>query len=88
MGVKYIKVNRRTLTILRVSSKRMNMIDIANPRPAVRNASATPTTITKGRVIASACPEIQHTRDKGSKPMKKFARPANADEIAKICGGT
>jgi len=60
------------------------MIEIASPRPAVSSASATPTTITNGRVIAKACPETQQTSARGSKPMKKLARPASADEIAKI----
>ncbi len=64
------------------------MIERARPRPAVKKASATPTTITKGRVNARDWPATKQTSAKGTRPMKKFASPARADEIAKICGGT
>ena len=64
------------------------MIDIASPRPAVNSASDTPTMMTNGSVNARDWPEIQQTRASGNKPIKKLTRPASADEIAKICGGT
>ena len=70
--------------MLRVSSKRINMIDSARPSPAVSRARATPTTRTSGRVQASGWPEMKQTIARGNRPMKKFARPAKADEIAKI----
>ena len=60
------------------------MIEIANPRPAVSRASATPTTKTRGKVQASGWPEMKQTIASGNRPIKKFARPAKADEIAKI----
>jgi len=64
------------------------MIERANPRPAVSNASATPTRRTSGRVQASGWPEMKQTIASGNMPIKKLVRPANADEIANICGGT
>ena len=74
--------------MLRVSSKRINMIDRARPRPAVKSAKAIPTISTSGRVNARGCPEMKQTKASGNIPMKKLVNPANAEEIAKICGGT
>lgn len=70
--------------MLRVSSKRMNMIDSARPRPAVKNARQIPTTRTSGKVQARVWPEINTTTASGIIPIKKLTRPANAAEIAKI----
>ena len=70
--------------MFRVSSKRINMMESAKPSPAVRSASATPTTRTRGRVHASGWPEIKQTIARGNIPIKKFVRPAKAEEIAKI----
>ena len=73
---------------MRVSSKRINKIDSANPSPAVKKARQIPTIRTRGRVQARVWPDINTTIARGSKPMKKLTSPAKAAEIAKICGGT
>ena len=88
MGVRYIKIISKTLTIFLVSSKRMNIIDSASPKPAVRNAKQIPTISASGKVQARVWPEMKTTIASGIKPIKKLTRPAKAAEIAKICGGT
>ena len=52
MGVKYIKIISKTLTMFLVSSKRMNIIDKARPSPDVSKAKAIPTKTTSGNVKA------------------------------------
>ena len=79
-----MRIIRNTLTILRASSKRMYIMESVKPMPAVSRARQTPTTRTNGMVHATDCPEIRHTRVSGIIPIKKFARPAKAEEIAKI----
>ncbi len=83
-----MRIMRKTLTILRASSKRMYIMESVKPMPAVSRARQTPTTRTNGMVQATDCPEIRQTRVSGIIPIKKLTRPASAVEIGKTCGGT